>query len=72
MGRQWFLFLLGLSVAKGGLLTANLSQYKNVTVADTNTICSNFRTISNVSEKCADQLEIVCGNTNLLLTCKYK
>lgn len=72
MRRVWFFLLLSLGFVKCDISHVNLLQYENVTIPDINTICSYFRTAPNVSEECAGQLEIACGNSDLYRTSKYQ
>ncbi|KAJ8922562.1 hypothetical protein NQ315_007592 [Exocentrus adspersus] len=51
--------------AKGAGTYLDLLLYKNYVLGDANSVCSNF---TSVSERCLEQLEIVCNNPTLLMT----
>ncbi|KAJ8948703.1 hypothetical protein NQ314_008367, partial [Rhamnusium bicolor] len=68
MRGQLFLLLLSLAVVSCEVNQTFILNYKNYTIPDMSYMCLNFNISASVSEKCAEQLNVVCGNMTLFVT----
>ncbi|XP_018573259.1 nose resistant to fluoxetine protein 6 [Anoplophora glabripennis] len=64
--KKWILVVIGLGVASCTVDHVRVSQ-NEFDIPDLGEICSNLN-LEGVSEKCAEQLDVVCANVTLLTT----
>lgn len=65
-----FLILSGLTLTNCDVSPVEVLNNKIYDMPDLRAICGNFKNVDDVNVKCAEQLNIVCGNLTLLLTSK--